>query len=44
MGSASDNDKLFKAASPNLNTLRNNVDYKNKRNNMDIATNAIVEA
>lgn len=36
--------KLFKAASPNLNTLRNNVDYKNKKANMDTATRAIVEA
>ena len=44
MGTASDTDKLMKAASPNLNTLRNNVDYKNKRANMDIATQAIVDA
>ena len=44
MGSASDTDKLFKAASPNLNKLTNNVNYKNKRQNMDIATQAIVDA
>ena len=44
MGSATDSDKLFKAASPNINRLSNNVDYKNKRAKMDLAEQAIVDA
>ena len=44
MGTASDTDKLFKAANPNINTLRNTTDYKNKRANMDLATKTIVES
>lgn len=44
MWTATENDKLMKAASPAINKLTNNVDYKNKRKKLDIAENAVVEA
>lgn len=43
-GSATAEDKLFQAASPNINRLTRWVDYKNKRANMDLANKAIIEA
>lgn len=43
-GSSSAEDKLFKAANPNINRLTRGIDYKNKKANMDISNKAIVES